>query len=369
LKRIYIIAGDTSGDLHASKLMKELKKLDSSVQFFGIGGEKMIQQGLSSFVSMNEISVVGFWEVAKKYSFFRNLLEKVKEEILRLKVDLFIAVDYPGFNSRIASFVKTIGIPVVWYIAPQLWAWGEKRSIKFAKNIDELLVVFPFEKEFFEKYNLKTSFVGHPLLDIPEFAGKNEELQRKNQILFMPGSRAQELKKHLPVIVNVNNIIRKELPEYKTKLTIPASLSKSLAQFKKDESSLEITDNSLQAMMESKAGVIKSGTANLEACLIDLPFVMFYKTSFITYLVGKKLINLEFLSLVNILGRKNVILELIQQDAAPDRIFKEIEKLLFDVDYRKSMLRNFSQIKDYLGESGASQKAAEIVFKKLEPNS
>lgn len=365
MKKIFIIAGDTSGDLHASKLMLELKKFDSDIEFFGIGGENMINQGLSSIVSLNEISVVGFWEVAKKYTFFTKLIKLVKNEILKNKIDLFIAVDYPGFNQRIATFVKGLGIPVVWYIAPQLWAWGAKRAKKFAQIIDELLVVFPFEKEFFENFGLKTHFVGHPLLDIHEFCQESVNSNRKNQILFMPGSRIQELKKHLPIILNVNKIIKENLTDFQSVISVPPTLSKSIIQDANKLANIEVSLDSKKSMLESKAGIIKSGTSNLEACLGNLPFLMFYKTSRITYFLAKKLVDLEFLSLVNILAKKNVVAELIQKDASPQKIFIELEKVLFDENYRSKMLDDFRSIKKYLGSVGASVRAAEIIFKKL----
>lgn len=345
--------------------MNELKNLDSEIKFFGIGGEKMINEGLTSLISLNEISVVGFWEVAKKYSFFKELILRVQKEIIEKEIDLFIAVDYPGFNQRIASFAKGLGIPVVWYIAPQLWAWGANRAKKFAQIIDELLVVFPFEKEFFENFGLKTHFVGHPLLDIHEFSQESDNSNRKNQILFMPGSRIQELKKHLPIILNVNKIIKENLTDFHSVISVPPTLSKSIHQDSNKLANIEVSLDSKKSMLESKAGIIKSGTSNLEACLSNLPFLMFYKTSGITYLLGKKLVNLEFLSLVNILAKKNVVAELIQKDASPEKIFAELEKVLFDYNYRSKMLDDFRSIRKYLGSVGASVRAAEIIFKKL----
>lgn len=365
MKRIFIIAGDSSGDLHSSKLMKEMKVFDPDIEFFGIGGDYMAQEGLTSLVPLNEISVVGFWEVAKKYLFFKKLINQVQEKIENLKIDLFIAVDYPGFNQRIAKFAKEKGIPVVWYIAPQLWAWGKNRALKLSKIIDDLLVVFPFEKEFFENFGISTHFVGHPLLDIPEFQKDylNSNL-RKNQLLFMPGSRLQEIKSHLPLILQVHELIQKRFPEFKSIIALPQSLIESVSSKIGNYHNLEITNDSKKAMLTSKAGMIKSGTSNLEACLAGLPFAMFYKTSALTFYLGKRMINLNFLSLVNILAGKQIIREFIQKDAKPEIIFSEIEKIILDKEYSNNITESFSEIRSYLGNSGASKRAAELIFKK-----
>lgn len=346
-------------------MMRELLKLDSSIEFYGIGGEKMSAEGLNSIVLLRDISVVGFWEVAKKYSFFKSLIEKVKKEILRLKIDFFIAVDYPGFNQIIAKFCKSIGIPVVWYIAPQLWAWGEKRALKLAKIINDLLVVFPFEKEFFENYGISSHFVGHPLLDIPEYQSQKLSFEeRKNQILFMPGSRQQEIKSHLPIIIKLNELINNNFNEFQTLLAIPNSLLDFLSKDLKNLGRLEITSDSKSAMLESKIGLIKSGTSNLEACLAGLPFAMFYKTSYLTYFLGKRMINLNFLSLVNILTERNVINEFIQSNANPKLIFEEIKKIINVQNHRNSIFEGFAEIRKLLGEKGASERVAGFIFDK-----
>ncbi|OGU57579.1 MAG: lipid-A-disaccharide synthase [Ignavibacteria bacterium GWF2_33_9] len=362
MKNILIIAGDTSGDIHSFKLMKELKSFDEDIQFHGIGGENMIIEGLDSLISLKEVSIVGFWEVAKNYFFFKNLIQKVEEIIIEKKIDLFIAVDFPGFNREIAKFAKSKGIPVIWYIAPQLWAWGENRAAKFAKNIDDLLVVFPFEEEFFRNYEINTYFVGHPLLDIPEFQNTNVESHiRENSILLMPGSRKQELKSHLPILLEVNKLVKENLKDFKVILTIPKSLESALNNDFEKDNKIQISFNSKQQMLTSKAGVVKTGTSNLEACLAELPFVMFYHTSALTYLLGRQLVKLDYLSLVNILSKKSVVKELIQKDANPKQIFHEIQKILMDEEYNASMIRSFNSIRGYLGDSGASRKAAEYI--------
>ena len=365
MKNILIIAGDTSGDIHSSKLMKEMKSLNQDIQFYGIGGENMTAEGLDSLIGLKEISIVGFWEVAKNYFFFKKLIKKVEETIIETKIDLFIAVDFPGFNREIAKFAKSTGIPVVWYIAPQLWAWGEKRAEKFSKIIDDLLVVFPFEEEFFQNYGINTHFVGHPLLDIPEYKKVNlESHTRENSILLMPGSRKQELKSHLPILLEVNKLINANLRDFKSILSIPKSLESALGEDFEKTHKLQISFDSKQQMLTSKAGIVKTGTSNLEACLAELPFIMYYHTSSLTYFLGRRLVKLDYLSLVNILSKNSVVKELIQKEATPKLIFQEIEKILFDKEYNTKMIMNFKSIREYLGAAGASKKAAEYIHLK-----
>ncbi len=365
MPKILIIAGDNSGDLHSSNLMKELKLIIPNIEFVGIGGDLMTQQGLSSIVSLKDISVVGFWEVAKKITFFKTLFTKIKKIIEDEKIDIFIPVDFPGFNQRVAKIAKHNGVSVLWYIAPQLWAWGERRSVHFAELIDTLLVVFPFEKTYFEKFGIKTEFVGHPLLDIPIFQKEPIAFnKRENKILFMPGSRLQELKKHFNLLYETSKLVEKNYPDYQSVFSVPSSLNLELSKLMGNKKVL-ITNNSHYEMQTSKIGVIKTGTSNLEAALSYLPFVMYYKTSLITYSLGKKLINLNFLSLINILSNKLIIKELIQSDANPMNLFKEISQLIENKEYCINIIDSFQQIKEKIGKTGASKNAAEIIANKI----
>ena len=206
---IFICAGESSGDMHAAKLMKELKiKFSGDVNFFGIGGKFMQAEGLKSLVNLRDISVVGFWEVAKNIKVFSDLLSLCKNIIRRNKIDLFIPVDYPGFNLKIAKFCKSLKIPVFYYIVPQLWAWGKHRADKLKGNVDKLLVVFPFEVDFFKEHGLDAHFVGHPLLECAAFSQPMKTYEERKKILALfPGSRKQEIKKHIPLLINTAELI------------------------------------------------------------------------------------------------------------------------------------------------------------------
>lgn len=362
MKKILIIAGDNSGDLHGANLMKELFEKHPEIEFVGIGGDLMKKNGLISLVELKDISVVGFWEVVKKVLFFKSLLKKIKSILENEAIDLFIAIDFPGFNERVAEFAKKIHKPVIWYIAPQLWAWGEKRSVKFSQLIDLLLVVFPFEVDYFRKFGINCHFVGHPLLDIPDYSNTILKFdERENKILLMPGSRLQELRKHLPLLNEVAKKIKNRFNDYKIVIAVPEYFQKEIKEMVNDKS-IKISTEARKELLTSKVGIIKTGTSNLEAALAGLPFVMYYKTSSLTYFLGKKLIILEYLSLVNILAKKNVVKELIQSDATPNKIVDEIVKLLENRKYYLNQVQEFDLIKNYLGKPGTAKNCANIIY-------
>ncbi|MCX7735985.1 MAG: lipid-A-disaccharide synthase [Candidatus Kapabacteria bacterium] len=366
IKKVFISAGEQSGDLHASKMMRQMKSINNSIQFFGIGGELMQKEGLNSLADIKEISVVGFWEVAKKILFFKNLFKKCKEVLLKENIQLFIPVDYPGFNIKLAGFSKSNGVKVVYYIAPQLWAWGKNRAIKLKESVDKLLVVFPFEVDYFKSFNIDAIFVGHPLLDNPEF--QNAPLpfeKRQNMIAILPGSRPQELKRHLPIVRKISSEIKKRKPEIKFGTSLPENLEINIKNNFNELNDWEYFPNSIELMQNSIAGIIKAGTTNLEAALCGLPFALFYQTSFISYFLGKKLINLPYLSIVNILHQERIIEEYIQSDINPVKIAGHIINLIESKEKYNLIQNKLIQIRQMIGEQGASRKAAEIIMEYL----
>ncbi len=364
MKKIFISAGDPSGDIHAANLMKQIIKLAPEVEFVGIGGKNMTEAGLKSLIPISEISVLGFWEVAKKYFTFIDLLNKCKEILKNDKIDLFLPIDYPGLNLKIAEYAKSISIPVVYYIAPQLWAWGKNRTKKIAQNVDKLLVVFPFEEEFFQKDGINAIYVGNPLLDIDEF--KDDFLarnDRKNTIAIFPGSREQEINKHLNFLVDTAEILHNIYPNYNFIIGKSNNISENkynniLSKYKY----IYLSENTREIMKYSKVGIIKSGTSNLEACLAGLPFSLIYKTSPMTYFIGKRKINMPYLSIVNILANKRVVNEFIQNDATPENLANNTAELLNSNDKYNNMQSEFKKIRDILGITSASATAAKIIL-------
>lgn len=363
MSKIFISAGDPSGDIHSARLISALKAIKPELEFIGIGGPEMAKVGFRSIVDIEDISVVGFWEVIKKYGFFKNLLKKSADIIASDEISAFIPVDYPGFNIRLAAAAKLSKKKVIYYIAPQLWAWGKQRAKKLQGTIDLLLVVLPFEKEYFEKFGLRTEFIGHPLLDDPFFDENNEN--RDKIISFFPGSRKQEIEKHLQLYSDTATILEGMLPEYDFHISGARTLPKELFSKFLINDRRKFSQGSLELMRRSSAAVIKTGTSNLEASLAGLPYVMAYKAGLINYFIGKNLINLAFVSLPNILLKKEIIKELIQNDANPKIIANEIFKIINDSKYRELMLNDFDKVRSILGEKGAASRAAEIILNEL----
>jgi len=381
-KKIFISVGDPSGDIHAARLMK---KINDSIdaEFLGIGGKLMEEQGLNSITSLKDISVVGFWEVAKKYRFFKRLLEQSKDILHKENIDLFLPVDYPGFNLRLSAFSKKNNIPVVYYIAPQLWAWGNNRAKKLNGKIDKLCVVFPFEEEYFKNQGIDAEYIGHPLLEDPNFnipyqikenlsktkldKSKSDFLQKDNNLIaFMPGSRQQEIKRHNSLYIQCIE----KLSAYNSSLKfgIARNSNISIADFDvySKFKNVEIYNDSRELMKKAYCGIVKTGTSTLEAALLGMPFTMIYKTSALTYNIGKHLVNLPYISLVNILREKEVIKELIQKDANAELITKSIIELIENKIKYNSIIDEFDKIREYLGNKKASENALKIIINFLE---
>ena len=367
MPKVLIIAGESSGDIHGAKLMQAMKAKSPEIEFVGIGGNEMTKQGLNSLAKLEDIAVVGFWEVAKRYSYFSKLLNTVEELLKQGDISIFLPIDYPGFNLRIAAKAKALHIPVAYYIAPQLWAWGKDRAKKLAANTDLLMVVFPFEEQFFGKEGINTKFVGHPLLDDPIFSAAHEDFDRdKNLIGLFPGSRKQEVIKHLPLYNEIGKEIKLINPKLKLGISVATTVGKDFLTQRLDKSlDWELFYDSRELMTKSYAGVVKSGTSNLEAALLGLPFSLIYKTSPITYHMGKRLINLDYLSIVNILRNKEVVKEFIQQFATAKDIAKEIVSLIENAEKRATMEREFRFLKQDLGQTGAAANAANLILEHL----
>ncbi len=354
MKKIFISAGDPSGDIHASRLMQSILSIQPDIKFIGLGGPKMQKLGLEPLADFDKISVVGFWEVARKYGFFRELINRIVYLLKNEDISAFVPVDYPGMNMRLAKQAREIGIPVIYYIAPQLWAWGKDRAKKLAHSVDKLLVVFPFEEEYFSEFGIDTSFVGHPAMDDDELKYENTGIRDK-LIAFLPGSREQEVNRHLPIFNRTIDILASELNDYRFGISIMDKKN-----FKTNQKA-DIFSNSRELMKKSAIGVVKTGTSNLEAVLCGMPFVMVYKTSTVSFELGKRLVNLPYVSLANILANKHFVPELIQKDATPRKIAVALINYIENDDLYSDTLTEFTKIREILGEQGASAKAASII--------
>ena len=368
--KYYIIAGEASGDLHGSNLIKELKKLDNSSHFRCWGGDLMSQECNDLVKHYKDYSHMGFFEVFINLKKILNNLSFCKKDIKKYNPDVIIYVDFPGFNLRIAKWAKKNKFKNHFYISPQIWAWKQNRIKTIRKVIDQMYVILPFEKKFYSSINFNVHYVGHPLLDVIK-TNKNEALDRGQEkiIALLPGSRDQEIKKILPEMIN----IIKNFKNYSFYICAAPSQKKSTyLKYIKDKNieKVKIVENqTYEILSKSSAALVTSGTATLETALFKIPQVVCYKSSWISIMIGRLLLrNLKFISLVNLILDKEVVKELIQENLNEKNLTSELKNIL-EGDHRINMLKSYNELIDKLGNKGASEKTALKIFNYLEPNS
>lgn len=371
---ILIIAGEVSGDLIGASLLKELRAVQPNINIFGIGGDKMIEEGMNISFHINKLSFLGFAEVVKHLSF----IKKVQREILKLvkmkNISTAVLIDYPGFNLSIAKKLKALGLKIIYYISPQIWAWGSSRIEKIRSTIDKMLVIFPFEETLYKNNNVPVEFVGHPMLEriaAHKYLSKTELIKKfklddqKEILLLMPGSRKHEVEKIFPAEIEA---AAKLSDEFNLQVVVACAQNMN-AEIFRNLSVLKnftlVTENIFDFMNHSKFGIIKSGTATLEAGLHQLPMIIVYKTVWITYLIGKNLVKLESIGLVNILFGEKIIPELIQSEVNADTIYERSKTILTDKTLYQNIKDKLSGLRVKLGTEGASKRAAKIILNTL----
>ncbi len=378
-KKIFIISGEESGDKHGAALMESLRELHPEVSFSGMGGERMRQAGLKGLDS-SEISVVGIVEVFKRLPAIRRAFSKLKKLLAKEKPDVVVLIDLPDFNLRFAPSAKKLGIPVVYYISPQVWAWRGRRVKKIAGLVDKMLVVFPFELPIYEAEGVDVEFVGHPLATsvmcdktIVEAKAELGYKRSETVIALVPGSRVEEIEKMLPVMIEACEILR-GTSRWKLRFIVLAaeSIDESLVEDKIKDLDIPIKavrGSFYTALRASDAAIVTSGTATLEAALIGTPMVIVYKLSNISYAIGRFLIGVKNIGLPNIIANRNFVSELIQFKATPKKICEEILILIEDEISVKAAKDGFEEIRESIGWDagieGASHKAAKAVMKML----
>lgn len=365
--KYYIIAGEASGDLHASNLMKAIKKRDQNAAFRFWGGDLMTKVADEKPVKhYRDLAFMGFLEVAKNLKTILGNIKFCKEDILKFQPNVLILVDYPGFNLRIAEFAKNNGFKVIYYISPQLWAWKEGRVEKIKKFVDEMLVILPFEKDFYKKHQVEAHFVGHPLLDaisdLPEISTENFKkengLNEKEIIALLPGSRKQEVEKMLTLMLSVRSYFK----DYQFVIAGAPSLSKDFYQKFVDNDVHFVSNKTYDLLRCSKAALVTSGTATLETALLNIPEIVCYKTSTISYEIGKRVVkNIKFISLVNLIMDKKIVTELIQNQLNTENLIREL-KLILEGEKRGEILKNYEILREKLGGKGASENATTIIL-------
>lgn len=358
-----MIAGEASGDLHGSNLIKELQKLDAKANIRCWGGDKMEAAGASLVKHYKDLAFMGFAEIAKNLPTILKNFKFCKSDISAFKPDVIIFIDYPGFNLRMAKWAKENTYKTVFYISPQVWAWKESRVKNIKRDIDKMIVILPFEKQFFQKWNYEVEYVGHPLVEVIEkFKKEHPQIKRSQKtIALLPGSRKQEIITKLPLMLEAT----KKFSDYDFVVAkAPSMEDEFYQQFIKEHPNVTtISNDTYSLLMKSVAALVTSGTATLETALFDVPEIVCYKASNISYQIAKRLVKLKFISLVNLIMNKKVVKELIQNDLTVEKITSELKKILFDKNQKEKIKENYMQLKNLLSEKGnASKNAAEIIY-------
>ncbi|RLD62934.1 MAG: lipid-A-disaccharide synthase [Bacteroidetes bacterium] len=373
--KYYIIAGEASGDLHGSNLIKSLKLKDKNAEIRFWGGDLMKAQGGTLIKHYNELAFMGFLTVLLHLKTILNNIKFCKNDIKEFKPDVIILIDYPGFNLRIAKFAHNSGFKVYYYISPKIWAWKQSRIKKIKKFIDKMYVIFPFEKEFYNKFNYSVDFQGNPLIDALENReGKNESfsefilknnLEDKPIISLLAGSRKQEIKMILPEMLKIIDFYK----DYQFVIAAAPSIEEEFyQQFINDRNVKIIFDQTYQIVQQSDAALVTSGTATLETALLSTPQVVCYKFKGGKYafLLGMSLLKVKYISLVNLIMNDEVIKELIQHNLNIKNLKIELDNILFDKEYRQKMLDNYKTLKNKMGKSGASDRVVGLIYKSLQ---
>ncbi len=366
--KYYIIAGEASGDLHASNLMKALKREETHAEFRFWGGDLMQEVGGTLVKHYKDLAFMGFTEVIMNLRTILNNIRFCKKDILEYAPDAVILVDYPGFNLRIAEFAHKNGITVHYYISPQIWAWKENRIRKIKRDVDHMYVILPFEKKFYEeKHDYPVHFVGHPLLDaiadrppvsLEEFSAEHG-LSDKPIIAVLPGSRKQEITKMLAVMLNMVD----RFPDHQFVIAgAPGQEREFYQQFIQKENVALVQNRTYDLLSVSNAALVTSGTATLETALFKVPEVVCYKGGEISYQIGKRLVNVKFISLVNLILDREVVRELIQDEFSEENLENELFKIL-DHKHREKLFDDYYELEQKLGGKGASENTAKLIIK------
>lgn len=373
--KYYIIAGEASGDLHGANLISSIKKKDPHAKFRAWGGNLMKKQGATLVKHYRDLAFMGFIEVLLHLRTILKNFKFCKKDVLKYAPDALVLVDYPGFNLKMAKFAHKHGIKVYYYISPQVWAWKKRRVNTIKEVVDKMLVILPFEKDFYDNYRVDAQFVGHPLLDElskvkhinkNHFSKQNKLDAKKEIIAILPGSRKQEVTRMLKVMLEVVDMF----PEHQFVIGCAPSLTEDFYRSLIGDANVSLVFNkTYQLLQVSSAAIVTSGTATLETALFYVPEVVCYKGNPISYLIAKNLINVKYISLVNLIMDKPVLKELIQDDLTSDNICKELKQLFTDPKRQRQILEDYEELRCRLGDKGASNNAASIIVADLRKKS
>ncbi|HAL92291.1 MAG TPA: lipid-A-disaccharide synthase [Verrucomicrobia bacterium] len=377
MKRLMIVAGEVSGDQHAARLVRDLRAARADVELFGIGGDALRREGVRTVVDAREMAVVGFFEVLLRYSFFRRVFNQMTALLSQERPDALLLVDYPGFNLRLAAKAHAMGIPVLYYVSPQVWAWHKSRIPKMAKILDLLMVIFPFEVDVFRGTGLKTVFVGHPLVEsvLRTLAAPTPELPwppGAMRVAILPGSRRQEIQRILPVMLDAARELRRRDPE--TSFLIPAASEEIEALIQaqvalrpaEERATLGVvTGRMREVARQARAAMVCSGTATVETALLKCPMIVVYRTMALTYWFGRLVIRVKWLGMVNLIANRSLCPEFIQGAARPVAMADALEPLIADTPARQAQLDGLDEMAKALEGPGPGKRAGQLVAEAL----
>lgn len=373
-QKFFIIACEPSGDLHGSLLIEELKRQSPGAEFHGLGGPRMKASGLTLLYDMTTISALGLTDVIRQYPLYLKIFNQALADVNTFKPDALILLDSPAFNLRFAKKINK-KIPTFYYISPQIWAWGGRRIHTIKKTISKMLVILPFEKEMYDKAGMPCEFVGHPLLDETHASSPREALRsqlnlKENEIAvgILPGSRKKEVERILPALLQTAEQLKDETLPVRFFLSRSENLEPALyeAILQKSNARVEKTGMNFQDLVTAMDFCfVTSGTATLQTALLGTPFFLVYKASWLTYEIGRRLVKIDYLGLVNLLSKKRVVPEFIQHDMNPETMAHEAKVLLKNQGLQNTMKAEFEEVRKILGSGGASRRTAEAILKSL----
>jgi lipid-A-disaccharide synthase len=366
--KLYLVAGEASGDARGAELMRALRARHPRLEFLGAGGPEMKSIANGNFLDWAGEAVVGLWDVLKKYGYFKEQFDRMLAELVRIEPEALILIDYPGFNLRLAKAARQ-RLPktkVIYYVSPQVWAWNRGRIPKMAKFLDLMLCIFPFEKPLYEQSGLPTEFVGHPMLD--SLATKRIEIERdRDLVALLPGSRGKEVRKIFPIMLDATRELQRRNPNIRFEAAAASQpLAEEMRGLAQGVPAFEIkVGGSHELMQRAGAGMVCSGTATLESAYFGLPMVILYKVAWPTWVVGKRLVRVPFLGMPNILAGRAIVKEFLQYSAKPGPIAEEVHRLLASRTEADRMQRDLASVITQLGEPGAGDRAATAICSKL----
>ena len=371
---LLVIAGEVSGDMHAADVIRELKSCRPDVDVWGIGGEKLRDEGVETLHDINEMDVLGIVEVLQRYPFFKRVFNEVIAEVEQRKPDAALLVDYPGFNLRLAKELKKRGVKVLYYVCPQVWAWNRGRIPKMAEIIDRLMVIFPFEVDVFKEVDLQVDFVGHPMVDELRALRTEEPMplpwNGQKKIALLPGSRRQEIRYIFEPLLEAAQMLEQSRPDLSFIIPVPERrlqlVEEALQKIKKAPRNLSVVvGQSREVLKQADAAFVASGTATLEAALLSCPTVLVYRGGVLNYLFVKALIRVPWLGIANIVSNREIMPERLQYDMTPLKMVTAIDPLMNDTPERAAMLENFQTLEKTLGTGSPAARVADIIADEL----